>query len=713
MAALGKIRSKGVILICIIGFGLFAFIAEDLFRSCETSRNNARQQVGEIYGDKISVQDFQKLIDEYTDVVKFTQGRDNLSEDELNQVKDQVWQTYVNNELIAKEADKLGLTVTDDEIQNILNEGTNQMLMQTPFRNQQTGRFDVNMLKKFLAEYKAMDGKNVPQQYMEQYQKIYNFWTFIEKTLRQQTLAQKYQSLLASCLISNPISAKASFKAKNEESSIQLASFAYNTINDKDITVSESDLKSKYDEMKEQFKQPIETRDIKYVDVQVKASNGDRASLFKDITGFRDSLSKTADVEKVVRSANSLVAYLGIPVSKNAFSQDIAGKLDSMSVGQVTNQFENKSDNTINVIKLLSKTQLPDSVQYRQIQVGGATVDAARKTADSIVTALNAGADFEALAKKYGQDGQKQWLTTSQYEHSQSVDKDTKTYITSMNTLGVNETKNLAFTNGNIILQVTDRKGMINKYDAAVIKRTIDFSKDTYNKAYNRFSQFVSQSQSLDAMQKNAGKFGYTVQDHKDLSNSEHYVAGIHSTRDAMKWIFDAKDGDVSPLYECGDNDHLLVIVMTKVHPMGYRTLDDVKDLVKAEVVKDKKAEMIENKIKGVNSVAAAKAKGGVVTAVNQITFSSPAFIQSTGAVEPSLSGAVSATASGKFCKKPVKGNNGVYVFQVVKKTIRPGKFDDKVEEQSLVQQAMQAAGRFVSELYIKAKVVDNRYLFF
>ena len=98
MAALGKIRSKGVILICIIGFGLFAFIAEDLFRSCETSRNNARQQVGEIYGDKISVQDFQKLIDEYTDVVKFTQGRDNLSEDELNQVKDQVWQTYVNNE---------------------------------------------------------------------------------------------------------------------------------------------------------------------------------------------------------------------------------------------------------------------------------------------------------------------------------------------------------------------------------------------------------------------------------------------------------------------------------------------------------------------------------------------------------------------------------------------------------------------------------------
>lgn len=155
MAALGKIRSKGVLLICIISLGLFAFIAEEAFRSCESSSNDARQQVGEVLGEKINVTEFQKLVDEYTEVIKMQQGQDNLNEDQLNQVKDMVWNTYVQTKLIENETKKLGLTVTDAELQNVLTEGTNPMLMQTPFVNQQTGRFDVNALKKFLAEYKA------------------------------------------------------------------------------------------------------------------------------------------------------------------------------------------------------------------------------------------------------------------------------------------------------------------------------------------------------------------------------------------------------------------------------------------------------------------------------------------------------------------------------------------------------------------------------
>ena len=713
MAALGKIRSKGVLLISIIGLALFAFIAEELFRSCESTRNSDRQQIGAVYGDKISYEKFQKLVDEYSDVIKMQQNRDNLTEEELNQVRDQVWNTYVNSKLMENEAEKLGLTVTDDEIRNILTEGTNQLLLQTPFRNQQTGRFDVNMLNNFITEYKTAGSKNLPAQSMEQYTKIYNFWTFIEKTLRQQTLAQKYQSLLAHCLISNPVSAKMNFDGKNIESNIQLASVAYASVNDNQIKVTDEDLKKKYDEEKEQFKQYVETRDIKYVDFCVRASESDRAELYSDVNGLTSRLNKGEDAGKVVREASSLVTYLGLPVSDKAFPTDIAAKIDSMAVGQVVAPYVNAGDNTLNVIKLISKVSQPDSIQYRQIQVGGATVDAARKTADSIYTALNAGADFEALAKKYGQDGAKQWLTTAQYERSASFDNDTKTYLTTMNELGVNETKNLAFTSGNVILQVVDRKAMINKYDAAVIKRTFDFSKKTYSDAFNKFSQFVSQCQTVKSLEANAAKFGYKVQEHKDLFNSEHYVAGIHSTHDAMKWIFDAKEGDISQLYECGDNDHLLVLVMTKVHPEGYRSLEDVKEQLTEEVKKDKKAEYIMNKYKGVNSIAAAQSKGATVSNVGQVTFSAPTFVASTGANEPALSGAVYATKAGQFCKKPVKGLAGVYMFQVVNKTKTAAKFNDKQEEQELTQKAMQMAGRFAEELYIKAKVMDNRYLFF
>lgn len=716
MAALGTIRKRGVILVCIISFGLFAFIAEEAFRSCDSAKNNERQQIGEVFGEKISVQEFQKLVDEYTEVIKMQQGQDNLPEEQMNQVKDMVWNSYIQNKIVAHEAEKLGLTVTDAELQDILKTGTNPMLAQTPFVNQQTGRFDVSALQKFLADYKAQKANpSANAQMMDQYTKIYNYWSFIEKTLRQQTLAQKYQSLLAHCFLSNPVEAKMAFKEENEESKIQLAAFPYSDIQDDKVKVVESDLKAKYDEMKARFKQPVESRDIKFVDIQVEASQADRAALNKEFAGYHTQLAAAADPTEVVRKSASTVAYLGIPVGKDAFPSDIAATLDSMAVGATTAVKANKADNTLNIVKLVNKQQLPDSIQYRVIQVAAASVAEAKTKADSIQGAISGGADFEAIAKKYGQTGEKAWMTTRQYEFAQSMDKDNKAFINALNTQAVNATSQLQLGQGYVILQVCDRKAMIEKYTAAVIKKNIDFSQDTYRTAYNKFSSFVSANQTADEIVKNAAKSGYKVQDLKDITTATHYVANIHSTREALKWIFEAKEGSVSPMYECGNNDHLLVVVLDKINRIGFRGLDDaqVKEMVKAEVIKDKKAEMIEAKLKGVKNIAAAKSKGAKVSEVNQITFAAPVFVASAGASEPALSGAVSATKKGAFSAHPVKGNAGVYLFLVTNKSNRPVKFNEKAQEQKCRQKSMQYAGNFMNELYLNANVVDNRYLFF
>ena len=713
MAALGKIRSKGAFLMGIIGLGLFAFIAEEAFRSCESTRNNARQQVGEVLGEKINVNEFQKLVDEYTEVIKMQQGAEALNDEQLNQVKDMVWNTFVQTKIVEHEAKQLGLRVTDAELQNVLKAGTNPMLLQTPFVNQQTGRFDANALQKFLAEYDTQRSAN--PQMAQQYETIYKYWTFIEKTLRQQLLAQKYQSLLAHCLLSNPVEAKMAFKEENNESNIQLAAFPYSSIQDDKVQITESDLKAKYDELKPRFQQYVESRDIKYVDFQVTPSAADKNALQKEFAGYAKDLASAEDPSAVVRKSSSLVNYLGIPVGKTAFPSDIAAKLDSMAVGHTSGIIENTIDNTLNVIRLIAKQQLPDSIEYRQIQVGGASADVAHKSADSIYAALKAGADFEAVAKKYGQTGQKAWMTTQQYQGAPSMDNDTKNYITSLNMMAVNETKNIVLPQGNIIVQVLSRKAMTDKYIAAVIKKNIVFSNETYSKAYNKFSSFVSANQTGDDIIKNAAKNGYRVQEANDITTAQHYLANIHGTRDALKWLFEAKQGAVSQMYTCGDNDHLLVAVLTKINPVGYRSLDDsqVKEMVKAEVMKDKKAEMLMSKLNGVSTLAAAKAKGAKVADVNQVTFAAPVFVTLTGASEPALSGAVYATAKGKFSTKAVKGNAGVYMFQVTNKTMRPGKFDDKTMEQKLRQKTMQYAGNFMNELYINAKVVDNRYLFF
>lgn len=719
MTALGKIRSKGILLIIIIGLGLFAFIAEEAFRSCNGIKGQNSQQIGEVLGEKIYVQDFQKLLEEYQDAMKLTMRTDNLSEDQLNQLKDQVWQQLVSERVMKEDCKKLGLTVTEDELQNVLNDGTNQLLTQTPFVNQQTGRFDVSILKQFIDAYRKAEASNNSQQ-LDQMRPAYNYWLFVEKNLRTQLLAQKYQSLLANCVLSNKVEAKMAFNEENEEAQIQLASIAYNTIKDADIKVTDEELKAKYEELKPAFRQQQETRDVKMVDVQVKASATDRAQLQKDMAGYQKQLAAAADPTQMVSKSGSMIQYIGLPVSGKAFQQypDIASKIDSMAVG-TTGVVENTKDNTYNIVRILSRTELPDSVEFRQIQVGGKTLEAARASADSIQKALAAGGDFQAIAKRYGQDSTTTWFTGAMYEQASTMSQDNRTYIEALLNGAVGSTQNIELTQGNVVIQVLNRKAMKSKAVAAVIKKEIRFSDNTYSKAYNRFSQFVTQSQaSLADLQKHATKFGYTVQDLNDFATSSHTVGNVGGSgiRDAIKWIFEAKEGQVSQLFEAGkENDHLLVLCMTKIHPQGYRPWDDaqVKEILKREVIRDKKAEMIMAKLKGVNSIAAAQAKGAKVSTVNQITFAAPAFIQATGAAEPALSGAVAATAQGKFCSAPVKGNAGVYVFQVVKKQMRPAKYNEEQQIQMCRQRAMQYMGNFMQDLVFGAGVVDNRYLFF
>lgn len=714
MAVLGKIRSKGVLLVSIIGLGLFAFIAEEAVRSCESTKNNERQQIAEVLGEKITYQEFQEMVDQYSDVIKMTQGKENLNEDELNQVRDMVWNQYIQSSLIAEEAKELGLKVTDDEIRNILNEGTNPMLTQTPFVNQQTGRFDANVLKQFLNEYKKAQQTGGPQ--YEQMRVIYNYWQFMEKNLRQQLLAQKYQTLLAASFLSNKIEAKQAYLEENTEANIELAALPYSMVADKDVKVTEEDLKAKYNELKNRFRNYEETRDIKYVSYKVAASATDRAAINKEMASIASQLASAEDPAEVVRKSGSSIAYLGVPVLKTAFPKDIQDQLDSMAVGSTTAIKENAQDNTLNIVRLISKQELPDSVEFQAIQIGGETVEAARTRADSVLNAVKAdAAQWDALAKKYGQTGEKTWMTSQQYQFSNTMDADTRAYITAINTMAVGETRNLALNNGNVILKVTDRKGLQPKYVAAVVKKDITFSKDTYSKAFNKFSQFVSGNLTQDGLEKNAKKNGYVVEEQKGVSHGQHLIAGIHGSHDALKWVFEAEKGDVSPLYECGDNDNLLVLVVTNINEKGYYTLENeqVKEYVRTQVIKDKKAEKLLAKFNGVKNIAQAKAKGAKIVPVNQITFNAPAFIQVAGASEPALSGAVAATQLGKFSSHPVKGEGGVYMFQVKDKRSLALKYDEKSYLQRLSQRAMQMAGNFMQELYIKADIKDNRYMFF
>lgn len=712
MATLQKIRSKGPLLVIVIGLALFAFIAGDAWKVLQP--HQGKQDVGEVNGEVLSAQDYQKMVDELSEVIKLTNGLNSLTEDQLNNVKDQVWQSYVNNKLIAEQAEKLGLKVTDAEIQSIIDQGTHPLLMQTPFRNPQTGMFDKDMLKKFLVDYANLNASQMPAQYVEYYQKMGAFWQFVEKTLAQSTLAEKYQNLVAKSLISNPVAAEDAFNSRTEQSDLLLAGVPYSSINDSTVQVSDSEIKDRYNEKKEQFKQLVETRDIRYIDVKVVPSDADRKAVEKEVTEYSNQLaSTTADFGTFVRSTGSSVNYSDVAVSKSVFPADVASRLDSTNVNEVYGPYYNQTDDSFNAFKLLAKVSSPDSIQFRQIQVYADTEEKTKTLADSIYNALKGGADFAAVAKIYGQTGEATWVNAQSWEGSE-LDADNSKFINTLLNQPVNELANLNMGQANLILQVMNKKSMQTKYKVAVVKREVEFSKETYNAAYNKFSQFVAQNTTIDSMVKNAEESGYTLMPRTDLSSAEHYVGGVRSTREALKWIFAAKPGEVSPLYECGENDHLMVVALDKIHEAGYRDINSVAEMLRAEIRRDKKAEKIMEEMKKYNSIAQVKGmKDAVSDSVKHVTFSAPAYISVTRSSEPVI-GAVAAKTAANKVSAPIKGNGGVYMIQVYAKEKGSEKFDAKQEEATLTNMAVRIAGnQLINDLYQKAKVVDQRYLFF
>lgn len=713
MATLQNIRSKGPLLVIAVGLALFAFIAGDAWRVLQPHQS---QDVGEVNGDVLSAQDYQSMVDEYAEVVKFTSGTNALSDDQLNQLRDEVWRTYVNNQLIEAEAEKLGLTVSKEEIKSIINEGTHPLLAQTPFRNPQTGAFDKDMLMKFLADYAKMNQGQMPAQYADYYNSLYKVWSFIEKTLVQTRLQEKYSNLIAKSLLSNPVEAQMTFDGRIDQKDMLLAAVPYSSIVDSTITVTDAELKAAYDEKKEQYRQYVETRNIKYIDVQVTASDEDKVELRKEMDEYTAQLAgATSDYSTLVRSTGSEQPYVDLYYTTRALPSDVVARLDSVAMGDVYGPYYNALDNTMNSFKKLAKASMPDSIQYRQIQVVAETPEKTKTLADSIYNAIKGGADFAEVAKKYGQTGESIWITSANYEGAQ-VDGDNLKYITAVTTGETNDLQNLSLAQGNVILQVTGKKAYKDKYKVAVVKRAVEFSKDTYSKAYNDFSQFIAANNTLDKLVANAEDAGYRLLDRTDLYSAEHSIGGVRGTKEALRWVFSAKPGEVSGLYECGESDHMMVVGLVSVAPEGYRSLAAVQNDLRMQLVRDKKAEKIMADMKAANASTFDQYKGlanAVSDSVKHVTFDASAFVSVLRSSEPLVSAYASVGAMNQL-SAPIKGNAGVFVLQPYAEEKLNETYDEKAEVDKLQGMYTNLVVRqFVNDLYLKANVKDDRYLFF
>ena len=447
--------------------------------------------------------------------------------------------------------------------------------------------------------------------------------------------------------------------------------------------------------------------------MQVEASDEDRAALEAEMDEYTQQLTdEVADYTTFVRQSGSEQPFINLYYTAKALPSDVVARLDSVEVGGVFGPYYNAADNTINSFKKLEVVNMADSIQFRQIQVTGDTQARVQELADSIYTAIRGGAQFADIAQRYGQTGEPVWISSANYEGAQ-VDGDNLRYINAITTLPQNQLTNLNLTQANVILEVVAKKAVQPKYKVAVVKRPVEFSKDTYNKAYNNFSEFVAANSTYEKMVANAEDAGYRLYTQGEVQSSDHTIGSIRNTKDALKWVFEAKAGDASGLYECGESDRLMQVAVARVNKVGYRPLALVQDEIKRELIREKKGELLLAKAEGASLEQLKTMDEAVSDSVKRVSFSSPAYVAAIGGSEFVLSADALVGQQG-VASAPLKGNYGVYVLQPYAQNKTNETYDASTEKVMLQNNKVNIARQqFGNDLYLKANVKDTRYLWF
>lgn len=712
MATLQKIRSKGVLLLVVIGLAMLAFILGDAWKIIRP--NQGVVTVGEVNGKSVNAQDYQQEVEKFAEIVKFQSGANSLPDAYYNQVKDQVWSNILRKNMLGKEAEAIGLTVTGSEIQAIIEDGTNSMLAQTPFINQQTGRFDADQLMNFLASYNEMDRSQFPTEYLNYYDNLYNLWCNTEDEIRQTRLMTKYISLLQASVVTNPVSRKNSYETRAKRADVILATLPYSTVADSLAKVTLADIKKLYNEKKEQFLQTDESRSISYIDVEILPSEADRAALLEEVTGYAEQLAETSDeMASFIRLTESAVPFSEVASTKEGLPEDVAARLDSVKMGEVFGPYYSEADDSYNAFKVLSSVAGYDSIYFSVIQVVAADEDATAKLADSIYTAVRGGADMAELAAKYSQSGEPQWIASNDYQ-GMAYTGDNAAYLNQLNSMKKGEVANIKLDQATLVIKVLDVRNPVTKYNTAIVKRVAYFSNETSNDAYNKLSAFVGGNNTAELLAANAEENGYRLLEDPNFMSYNYNVGGVEKSHDALRWAYEAKPGEVSRIYEVGENsNHLLVVALNGIHKKGYRPVEDndVQTMLQLQAVNDKKAEVMMPKFDGINTIGALAAVQGVkIDTVKYVNFATPSYVASTFISEPLLGASVAGLEKGAFTA-PVRGEGGVWMAQKISDDSYASEFNDETEAsrmRSLTGRVF--ANQVLQELYLKANVKDSRY---
>lgn len=704
MATLEKIRSKGVLLIAVVGFALLSFIIGDFLTQGSTFFNKSKENVAEINGETVNIADYQDLLDQTLIFQKYESGQSEIDEQTMQQIRAFVWDQMIREKLLYAEAEEIGLTITKEELSDrLIGNNIHPMIQQRRFFADETGRFNRAMLLQFL-NFKDDEPKDAQmEQQLSDYKKL---WIFLEKTVKFSLLQEKYNSLVTNSIVSNSIEAKANFNSNAPLVDVSYLVQPYYSIADTAVSVSNKEIKERYNKQINQYKQEPNVS-ISFVSFNIQPAKEDFEEAEKFINDLKDEFATTTDVVELVNS-NSDTPYTGRNYTTSTVPLNLKDFAFSGKKGDVTGPFF--ANNTYTMARIMeSGIMLPDSVKLRHIFL----LSSENGKTDSIVNAINSGANFGELAKKYSavkqtadNNGEIGWIL----DGDQALDKE---ILNGAFSKKVNEVFTFKNAQGTQIIQIMEKTAPKAKVKLAILERSVIASTKTESKIFNEAKRFAAELEGseFDSL---ARKNNYIVRQANEIFQTNEQILNIPQSRQIVRWIFDNSKGDVSDVFEC--DKELIVAAITDVNKSKYRSIDKVSSQIRAEIIKDKKAALIIESLgqqikKGATLTDLAIAVNQEVKAAQGVFFSAYQF--GMEGFEPAVIGKTTTLKQNQI-SAPIKGNAGVFVVQATNVQKNEQKFDLAAEKRNLSSSYKYALpNSIMMSMRDKAEVKDNRLNFY
>ncbi len=656
---------------------------------------SSRNVVGSIDGQDIKYEEFSPKVEQSIAQFKQQYGG-NMNPQMQAMAVDQAWQAEIANTVLSKEYTRLGLTISGDELFDLLQGNNPSPLIVQYFGDPQTGQVNrAGVISSLKAQSKD------PQ--------LKQQWDMLQSEIEKQALQQKYANLVRNSIYVTSLEATDDYGNRNKLANFKYVDLPYSSILDADVKITDADYQAYFDLNKKRYENPTETRGFEYVSFSFSPTAADSAALKAQVDKLAEDFKITPN-DSLFAANNSDVKVPYAYLTKGKLDPAVEAEIFNYPVG--TYYGPKLSGESYKLIKVVGAKTSPDSVKASHILIDPAKVGGdvlAMKLADSLRSVLQKGGNMSDLAKQYSVDGSKdsggdlgtfaRGMMVKPFEDA-AFDGQT------------GEVKVVKSQFGIHVIKIVKQIGSSRVVKLAYIEKSLVPSQKTRDAAYKKASAFLSEVKG-DNFNSLAQKSGYTIGLADKVTATQGFAPGLDNPRQLIRDAFEAKNNDVLAQVYNMDNG-FVVAHLINIRPKGQLALADVKTEIQPFVMNAVKARMLTekmNKAMSGNIDQIAQKLGKTAMLVQNVVFANP--ILPGLAQENKVVGAVFGAQVGKL-SKVIEGDKGVYVF-VVDGFANPAPMGNtfKQKETIMLGVAQRSLGGAFQALQDKSEIKDNRVKFY